>query len=247
MNIILFEDERERYTLAAGEERARHLTATLRAAPGDTFQAGVENGPLGTVRVVAVTAAAVELEARWERPGPATVPVTILLGHPRPPVLTRLWRDLTAIGVARIDVFIGELSERSYLQSGVWDDVTVWTRRGLSQGRRTVAPTIARHASLSAAIAAVPAAAGVGGEAPDVRFVASPGPHARYLREALELIARAGRAAIAIGPERGFSDAELSQLHAAGFVSLDLGPGTLRTETAAVAIAVAATATLAGR
>jgi 16S rRNA (uracil1498-N3)-methyltransferase len=42
-----------------------------------------------------------------------------------------------------------------------------------------------------------------------------------------------------IGPEGGFTDAELTSLKAAGAVPLKLGPHILRTETAAVAAAIA--------
>ena len=40
---------------------------------------------------------------------------------------------------------------------------------------------------------------------------------------------------LAVGPEGGFSDSELGCMHAAGLVSLRLGPRVLRTETAAPA------------
>ena len=42
---------------------------------------------------------------------------------------------------------------------------------------------------------------------------------------------------IAIGPEGGFSEAEVAAAIAAGWQSVDLGPRILRVETAAVALA----------
>jgi 16S rRNA (uracil1498-N3)-methyltransferase len=42
-------------------------------------------------------------------------------------------------------------------------------------------------------------------------------------------------AQLLIGPEGGFSSFEVSQAHEAGFISLQLGPRVLRTETAAIA------------
>ena len=42
---------------------------------------------------------------------------------------------------------------------------------------------------------------------------------------------------IAIGPEGGFTDAEVAAALAAGWQSVDLGPRILRVETAAVALA----------
>jgi 16S rRNA (uracil1498-N3)-methyltransferase len=54
-----------------------------------------------------------------------------------------------------------------------------------------------------------------------------------------------GPLAIAVGPEAGFSDDETQALIAAGFTPLQLGPRTLRTETAAAA-ALAALDAIAG-
>jgi hypothetical protein len=66
------------------------------------------------------------------------------------PVLRRLWRDLTSIRVARIDVFVGDLAEQSYLASSIWQSVDAAVREGLSQGMHTVPPVITRWRSLDA-------------------------------------------------------------------------------------------------
>jgi 16S rRNA (uracil1498-N3)-methyltransferase len=54
-----------------------------------------------------------------------------------------------------------------------------------------------------------------------------------------------GAVTLAVGPEAGFSDAEIRLLQRAGFVALRLGPRVLRTETAALA-ALAALNAIAG-
>jgi 16S rRNA (uracil1498-N3)-methyltransferase len=51
---------------------------------------------------------------------------------------------------------------------------------------------------------------------------------------------------IAVGPEGGFSDAEVAAATAAGWQSVDLGPRILRVETAAVALVAAITLPLRG-
>lgn len=50
-----------------------------------------------------------------------------------------------------------------------------------------------------------------------------------------DLPAPTGAVALAVGPEGGFTDEEVAQLTAAGFLSVRLGPRILRTETAALA------------
>ena len=63
---------------------------------------------------------------------------------------------------------------------------------------------------------------------PAERFLAAPGA-----REPLGA-ARSAAAILVIGPEGGFADGEVDALAAAGFLPADLGPLTLRTETAAL-------------
>lgn len=52
--------------------------------------------------------------------------------------------------------------------------------------------------------------------------------------QASRLLPRHGRLAVAVGPEGGFSDGEVSLARARGALVASLGPNTLRTETAAV-------------
>lgn len=63
---------------------------------------------------------------------------------------------------------------------------------------------------------------------PSERFLAAPGA-----REPLGA-ARAAAAILVIGPEGGFAESEIDALAEAGFRPVDLGPLTLRTETAAL-------------
>jgi 16S rRNA (uracil1498-N3)-methyltransferase len=51
--------------------------------------------------------------------------------------------------------------------------------------------------------------------------------------------------ALAVGPEGGFSERDLAQLHVGGFAAIGLGPRIMRTETAGLA-ALAAMQTLFG-
>ncbi len=68
-----------------------------------------------------------------------------------------------------------------------------------------------------------------------LRLILHPGPAGEPLRHALETVSRAPASiVIAIGPEGGWSPAELETAAASGWRMITLGPRVLRTETAAL-------------
>lgn len=71
-------------------------------------------------------------------------------------------------------------------------------------------------------------------------------PHAAALSDVLGERSGAARVSVAVGPEGGWSDAEVALLSAAGWVTVGLGRSVLRTEHAGL-VALAALAALTGR
>jgi len=84
----------------------------------------------------------------------------------------------------------------------------------------------------------VPLAAMLAAPLAGVRIVGDLGKDARSLTDVLTGRA-AGEVVVLVGPEGGFSEAERSQVLAAGFVPVRIGATTLRIETAAVALLAA--------
>ncbi|MDA3948039.1 MAG: RsmE family RNA methyltransferase [Spirochaeta sp.] len=234
MNLILFDDIRETYELPSGDPRHRHIRSVLRASPGDTVRIGVVGGPegVGTVAEMDRTGSSI-IVTGWTAGG-ASRPIEVVLGHPRPPVVQRLWRDLAAVRVRRILVFAGDLGERTYFDSSVWTHLEERLREGLSQGRHTVRPTVTRHPSLETLFDEL---AGV-----HYRYYGSiERPRALPFREMLnEIAAMPGDevVSVCIGCERGFSDREHALLEERAFRPVTLGDSIVRTETAANALAV---------
>jgi 16S rRNA (uracil1498-N3)-methyltransferase len=98
------------------------------------------------------------------------------------------------------------------------------------QSRRATVPSVTAAASLAAAIAALPSGA---------RYVLEP----TGTRTALA--PTTADVTLASGPEGGLAPAEHTALTDAGFLSIDLGPRTLRAETApVVAVALVRAATI---
>lgn len=165
MNLILLDHRQDTVELPAADPRAVHLRQVLRAESGRRVRVGVRGGAVGTATLHS-TRSGYRLACTWEDASPAALPVSLLLGHPRPPVLRRLVRDLSAMRIARLLVCTTTLTERSYLQSSVWDQIDSAVDDGLSQGAHTAAPEIGQYRSLSAALAALAEPAPLGGGAP---------------------------------------------------------------------------------
>lgn len=245
MNLVLLDSADAHQLLPATDERSRHITRVLRADDGDTISVGVRDGMCGRAQI-AITPEGVTLACTWDHPSPELLPVHVILGHPRPPVLTRLWRDLASMRVGRIDVFHGVLSERSYFDSRVWNEVAAVLDQGLSQGRHTRRPIVHRRSSLAAALAGRdPEVLTLFGDLPDEESRAADeilGSTARSvwpigLHTALAEVAQRGAVALVIGPERGLAADERRLLDEAGAQPVTLGATSLRTETAAIIFA----------
>ena len=253
MNILLFEPGEEAKPLPAFDPRARHLREILKVRPGQELRGGIVNGPSGIIVIKEILAG--EVRFVW-RPGKGGASsgnrpprVTMLLGHPRPPVLRRLFKDLTTIGVDKIVVTHSELSEKSYLQSNIWGGKALRKAliEGASQAGVTTIPEVRRFYSLRRALEEL-ASGSTSGAADDRPGAAHDDsrPADRALRLLLDPEASEGlyeaspgrgidSALLAIGPERGWSDDERGELLKAGFTPVGLGRRTLRTETAALA------------
>ena len=126
------------------------------------------------------------------------------------------------------------LGEKSYLSSRVWrpDLLERQLRLGLEQGAHTSMPLMRKFYSLLSCLDELRS------EKSGLRFVLEPpgeGEENAVLRLSKALDSDPRRSlCMAIGPERGWTQAELRTLGAECFLPLGLGPGLVRTETAAI-------------
>ena len=131
----------------------------------------------------------------------------------------------TELGVARMVPVIAQRTE-AHLAAAAGKRVERWRRLALQaseQSRRDAPPEISQPINLKEAVALAGAARIVLSEAEQttmLRDVLSP--------DALEFL-------LAIGPEGGWTEPEVTLFHDNGWVSASLGPTILRAETAAIA------------
>ncbi len=217
-------------------ERARHITAVLRAAIGSRVRVGVIDGGVGDGEVTAIDGASVTLRVAIGPPLPRA-PLDVMLALPRPKVLGRLYSPLAQLGVDRLLLVGAERVERSYWDAHHVTDAYARAHllEGLAQARDTQLPRVVRHRSLRWALEHEVSSQ-------SVRLVADPGAHP----PPSELLARERPAhvTIALGPEGGLLDHERASFADAGWIATSLGPRTLRTDVAAIALVAAVHAAL---
>lgn len=209
---------------------AHHLAHVMRANPGDLvtlfdgsgaeFSAHVENVGRSEIELVVLARTAVDRE----------LPVPLTLGVALPKGDRQRWlvEKATELGVTRLVPLVSEHSGEQQaafaprrLRQAVIEASKQCGRNRLME--------IAPAQRLSDFLAAAPA--------DSLRFIAEPGtkPLGDVLHAHQE-IARPRQVVLAVGPEGGFTHAEVESAARHGWQAVSLGPCTLRVETAALAL-----------
>ena len=228
MNLILFEADETLRPLPRGDARAAHLLGVLRRREGDTFDAGLVNGPRGKGTVRAIGENALELAFAWGAEPAPLAPVILVVGLPRPQTARKLLQESAALGVRALHFAATEKGEAGYGASTLWTSGE-WRRHlvaGAEQAFDTRLPETTHGRGLAAVLAGLEAGA--------VRLALDNYESPQALG-AVALPPAPSAVVIAIGPERGWSAAERDLLRAGGYAFVHLGPRVLRAETAAVA------------
>ncbi len=233
MNLILLDAaELNEGEVVLKDKRAGHLIKVLKVAPGDNVRVGVLDGAIGEGTVRSVGDDTVVLCCAFEPGVAGPPPVDLLLALPRPKVLRRLWAQLAALGVGRIAITNAERVERNYFDTHVLTPACYRPLliEGLQQARDTRLPIVSVHKQFRVLVEDHLDAIFPDG----LRLVAHPGrqaPLTTTLRRRSD-----GRVVLAVGPEGGWNEFELTLLEAHRFVPVDMGPRTLRTDTACIAL-----------
>ncbi len=227
MNIILFSAAEVELPLPRRDPRARHIQEVLRRRPGETFDAGLINGPRGKATLQAVTAEALVLSHQWGAPPPPLAPIRLIVGLPRPQTARDILREGAALGVASMDFVRTERAEPGYAQSSLWlsREWEALLVAGASQAFCTRLPEVRHGLTLAEALTTLP---------PGCTRIAldnyeSPGSLDRLVLPAPAFVG------LALGAERGWAAAERTLLLQHGFLFAHLGERVLRTETACIA------------
>jgi RsmE family RNA methyltransferase len=233
VNLILLERSEASATgeITLTGPRAAHLLRVLRVEPGQTVRVGVFDGPRGVGTVTSVAEGAVRLRCSFDALAAPAPRVDLLLALPRPKVMRRLWAQIAALGVGQIILTNAERVERNYFDTHVLAPACYRPLlvEGLQQARDTSLPHVSIHRQFRVLIEDELDALFPRG----LRLVADPAA----TTPAGSLAPKdSGRVLLAIGPEGGWNAFETALLAAHGFESVGMGPRTLRTDTACIAL-----------
>lgn len=206
-----------------------HLATVLRLGPGEEILLLDGRGTLCRCRIERLDrrgGLARVLECRQE---PETAfPIQLLQGLPKADKMELVLQKGTELGLGAFTPVLAERSvsaprERGEKRQQRWERIV---REAARQSRRRLLPRLDPPQPLAEALAACTA---------DLRLML-------WEQESHPLAAALPatpprNAAILVGPEGGFSSAEVNAARATGFVPVGLGPRILRSETAGFAVA----------
>jgi len=240
MNIVLFEGAA---FFPRSDDRYQHIRKVLKKGKGDTFAAGVVDGPEGTATITGLDDAGLSFDFREERPMRPLYPITILIGFPRPIQLKRIFRDVASLGVASVWLVGTELGEKSYRESSLVDRGAARAALvdGAMQAGSSAIPDLELFDSVPAALDAL--AASDGSDLPSAQnaggavrvLLDTMNPDCNLIDAPLDGISKNRPLVLAIGSERGWTANERKLFREEGFVVCSMGSRILRTETACTA------------
>jgi len=232
MNIILLDPKQaidaHRYQLDS--RQAEHLNKVIKAESGDKLRVGIINGLMGEAKYLGENSEGFgEVEIiHLTQQAPKPLPLTLVLALPRPNMLKRTLLNISAMGVKKIILLNSAKVEKSYWQSPVLkaDNLQRILLEGLEQARDTHLPELQMMTRFR----------------PYVEDLLP-----REMAGKLALLAHPYQAddcpinltqesILAIGPEGGWNEFEVSKWHEAGFKSVHLGERILKVETAVPAL-----------
>ena len=232
--MVIVEPDEIGVPIPRGDRRTVHVARVLGKGTGDELSAGIADGMAGTARVESLGDQGMVLSFKpVAEPAPLR-PVTLLLGFPRPIQARRILKDITSIGVARVILSGTELGEKSYFKSDFFrgGDCRSALIEGAEQAGNPRLPRVETAWTLARALDLLDA----GGMPPGARWALDPYRATIGLGQAPLSPADAGHGVVlAVGSERGWTDAELDLLAGRGFSMASLGDRILKSETACIA------------
>ena len=231
MNLLLLtpQDHLQDDQWCISDRRARHMREILSLTPGDWLVAGILDGDIGRAECLEDDGTSITVRFTPGEAPPPPLPLTLILGLPRPKMLKRILIDATSLGVKRIVLLNSYKVDKSYWQTPELKNDLLLHKLllGLEQARDTVLPHLILAKRFRPFVEdELPALC-----ADSHCLIGHPGAPALSLPTTL-----AAPVTLAIGPEGGWTDYESEMFLKADFTGFSLGRRLLRVETAVPAL-----------
>lgn len=201
-----------------------HIKHVHGAVAGDQLKVGLINGNLGTGIITQFDDDAIYLDIDLQQTPPGALPLTLVLGLPRPKMMRRILQTIATLGVKRLHLINSYRVEKSYWQTPFLEADYIHDQLilGLEQGCDTRLPEVHLHKRFKPFVEdELPAIV------EDTRaLVAHPYTDVEcpfQIDYSLTL---------AVGPEGGFIPYEIDLLGKCGFEAVHVGERIMRVETA---------------
>ncbi len=235
MNLVLFESSELESPLPRADARAAHVLDVLRRREGDSLDVGRVNGPRGKAVVRRITDRHLELVFHWGTPLPPRVPLSLIVGLPRPQTARKILMEAATLGASSLHFVSTERSDPNYAASTLWVSGE-WRRHllaGAAQAFDTRIPVVTWTMSLQELAGQQAEVASGQGNGLGPRLLALDNYEAGMRLGQVEIEPQCP-VCLALGPERGWGAGDREILRTHGFSLVHLGDPVLRTETAMV-------------
>ena len=226
MNIILFDKQEVDAPIRRDDPRVVHVLNVLRREVGDSTDVGLVDGPRGKAILKSLNEHEVVFDFTWGEEPPALLPIDLIVGLSRPQTSRKILQEATTLGVRSIYFAATQRAEPSYASSRLWktDEWKRHVRAGVEQAFSTRFPVVKLGVSISDCIESTKSIAD--------RFCLDNYEATTNLRDACS---QSPSVVLAVGSERGWTEAERELFRENGFQLAHLGDRPLRTETAVIA------------
>ena len=224
--LIIFESDRLKDDLfeISDPKRLCHLEHVLGAQVGQSLRVGLLDDRFGVAKVLKLNP--FQIEVKWQSsPDILATDIRLSIGLSRPPTLKKILEHATSLGVGHFQFYKARLSEKSYADSKIFEDANMreLLLAGLSQSSHSLTLPKVEVTKL-----------GTHSLKPiEQSFVLS-------LRESKSLfeydIDYTRPLHFLLGPERGLTGDEESDLISRGFRPVKIHPSILRVEIATFAL-----------
>ena len=226
MNLLLFDssDMSGENEIMISGRRLKHLNNILKLKTDEQINVGKVGGLIGKGRIISISENEAKIDLKICTSPPEKLPLSLIIGLPRPKMLSRILRNIAAAGVKSLHLINSRKVEKSYWQSPLLqiENIHKQFKTGLEQASDTILPNIKLWQQFKPFVEDFLPNFLSGQRS----FIAHPGNYP--LLPADSNMATT----VALGPEGGFIPYEIEKLIDAGCAPVSLGTRILRLESA---------------